>query len=217
MNTPVALPVSMTTERRRTLALLDAIDAGEPVTQRNLSRRLGMALGLTNSFLKRLIRKGYVKITTIPGRRLLYALTPKGATEKIRLTYDYIHVSFGLYRDVVSRLEHAFQEMERRDHLRAAFVGTPEMYEIADLVARRGRVRLSDGPVRLPLTGPPPPSRPRPPARTQVVLVATWRPDARTLYDLGRRYPGRSFVILFPDPGEDPVQAHEPRYDWSPS
>ena len=37
-----------------------------------------MALGLTNLYLKRLIRKGYVKCVTVSPNRLVYSLTPKG-------------------------------------------------------------------------------------------------------------------------------------------
>ena len=206
----------MTTERRRTLALLDAIGAGTPVTQRHLSRRLGMALGLTNTFLKRMLRKGHIKITTIPGRRLLYALTPKGASEKIRLTYDYIHVSFGLYRDVVTRLEGVFREMERRQLKRAAFIGTPEMREIADLVARRTRVRILDAPGERSPEAPLPGTPAAPDPDVQAVLLASLRPEARTVAEVGRRFPGRSLIVLFPKSNGSHPTSDEPLCRWSP-
>src|SRR3954466_8995094 len=85
---PAALPAptSMELESRRDLQLLEALEQESTITQRTLASRLGMALGLTNLYLKRLIRKGYVKCVTVSPNRLVYALTPKGVARKGRLT-----------------------------------------------------------------------------------------------------------------------------------
>ena len=45
-----------------TLELLEAIDDKSDLTQRHLADRMGVALGLANSYLKRCVRKGLVKI-----------------------------------------------------------------------------------------------------------------------------------------------------------
>ncbi len=75
-------------EEALTLALLDAIEARSDLTQRHLADRLGVALGLANSYLKRCVRKGWVKITQTPINRYLYYLTlmPQGFSETSRLT-----------------------------------------------------------------------------------------------------------------------------------
>ena len=41
-----------------------------------------MALGLTNAYLKRCIRKGFIKVTQIPANRYAYYLTPRGLQKK---------------------------------------------------------------------------------------------------------------------------------------
>src|SRR5262249_60343664 len=74
---------------QRDFRILTAISEREDVTQRSLAKMLGIALGLTNLYLKRLSRKGYIKVTTIPARRVRYLLTPRGLAETTRLTYDY--------------------------------------------------------------------------------------------------------------------------------
>ena len=56
----------MDIEARRDLKLLEAVEQDSRVTQRSLAGRLGIALGLTNIYLKRLARKGYIKITEFP-------------------------------------------------------------------------------------------------------------------------------------------------------
>ena len=68
---------------QRDLKILTEISERQDITQRGLSK----SLGLTHLYLKGLARKGYIKITTIPPNRLKYLLTPQGLSEKSRLTY----------------------------------------------------------------------------------------------------------------------------------
>src|ERR1700680_514131 len=85
---------------RRELTVLDAITQDQHITQRCLAAKLGIALGLTNTYLKRLIRKGYIKCTNLRSNRLLYLITPQGVAEKSRLTYEFMDYSLHLYREV---------------------------------------------------------------------------------------------------------------------
>ena len=76
------------TEHFRSLQILDELSNNDSLTQRDLSSRLGIALGLVNSYIKNLIAKGYITVKAIPTKRYAYYLTPKGFAEKTRLTYD---------------------------------------------------------------------------------------------------------------------------------
>lgn len=91
----------------RGLQLFTAVEQDSYVTQRSLATRLGVALGLTNLYLKRLTRKGYIKITAIPSKRIGYLLTPQGFSEKAHLTYHCLHNSLSYYRNVRVRLREA--------------------------------------------------------------------------------------------------------------
>ena len=81
-----------------TLSILEAIENKNDMTQRHLADNLGVALGLANSYLKRCVKKGLVKIHQAPANRYLYYLTPKGFSEKSRLTTQYLSTSFEFYR-----------------------------------------------------------------------------------------------------------------------
>ena len=94
----------MDVESRRDLQLLEALEQEATITQRGLSGRLGIALGLTNLYLKRLIRKGYVKCVTVAPNRLVYSLTPRGVARKARLTYEFMKYSLDFYRDARQHL-----------------------------------------------------------------------------------------------------------------
>ena len=86
-----------------TLGLLSAVEADSKVTQRSLSRELGIALGLTNSYLKKCIDKGLVKIKQVPANRYTYYLTPRGFSEKSRLTTEYFKSSL-VFIDVLKMI-----------------------------------------------------------------------------------------------------------------
>jgi DNA-binding MarR family transcriptional regulator len=113
----------MDVESRRDLQLLEALERESTITQRTLASRLGIALGLTNLYLKRLIRKGYVKCVTVSPNRLVYSLTPKGMARKARLTYEFMKYSLDFYRDARQHLRQSLQLAVPRQR-RVAIYGT---------------------------------------------------------------------------------------------
>ena len=117
----------------RTLQLLEEIEKNEMPSQRHLAKQLNISLGLVNSFIKRLVHKGYLKITTIPKNRIRYLLTPTGAAEKTRLTYKYIKYSYAFYKDARKKLRILFKTFEDRGVQRIVFFGATDLTEIAYL------------------------------------------------------------------------------------
>jgi DNA-binding MarR family transcriptional regulator len=126
----------MNVESQRELTVLDAITRDERITQRNLSAQLGIALGLTNMYLKRLIRKGYIKCVNVQSNRLLYLITPQGIAEKSRLTYEFMDYSLHLYRDVRQHLSEVLRPCSQGNGQRIAVYGTGEPAELAYLSLR---------------------------------------------------------------------------------
>ena len=118
---------------QRDLRLLDEVARDGTVSQRSLAKSLGVALGLTNLYIKRLVRKGNIKITTIPRHRIQYLLTPRGMAEKSRLTYLYMQYSLSYYRDARNRLKHRLADLSRAGGKRVVIYGTGELAELAYL------------------------------------------------------------------------------------
>jgi len=125
-----------------TLEILQAIDAKSDVTQRHLASHMGVALGLANSYLKRCVRKGLVKIHQAPANRYLYYLTPKGFTEKSRLTAEYLSYSFGFYRSASESCAEVLATCESNEYQRLGLYGFSDLAEIAALRAMEHRVDL---------------------------------------------------------------------------
>ena len=126
----------MDLQGQRDLQLLNEVEQDAGVTQRSLATKLGVALGLTNLYLKRLARKGYIKISTIPSHRIKYLLTPRGMAEKSRLTYAYMQYSLSYYREMRERLKHVFAGLSTAGAKRVAVYGTGELAELAYLTLR---------------------------------------------------------------------------------
>jgi DNA-binding MarR family transcriptional regulator len=125
----------MDVESRRDLQLLEALEQVSSITQRTLATRLGMALGLTNLYVKRLIRKGYVKCVTVSPNRLIYSLTPKGVARKARLTYEFMKYSLDFYRDARQHLRRSLEQAVAQ-RKRVAIYGTGDAAELVFLLIR---------------------------------------------------------------------------------
>ena len=125
----------MEIESRRDLQLLEALEREATITQRTLASRLGMALGLTNLYLKRLVRKGYVKCVTVSPNRLVYSLTPKGVARKARLTYEFMKYSLDFYRDARQHLRRSLVGAVA-EQKRIAIFGTGDAAELVFLLVR---------------------------------------------------------------------------------
>jgi len=120
-------------ETEITLGVLDAVDQNAQMTQRSVASELGIALGLTNAYLKRCMRKGLIKVKQIPPNRYLYYLTPKGFAEKSRLTAEYLGSSFTFFRRARAQLEAALATCREKGWRRVALYGQSELAEIGAL------------------------------------------------------------------------------------
>lgn len=122
-------------ETEITLELLSAVESDEAHSQRSLARDLGIALGLTNAYVKRCVKRGWIKASQAPPNRYAYYLTPKGFSEKSRLTARYLKSSFSFYRRARNELDAILESCMDAGHDRVALVGRSEIAEIMVLCA----------------------------------------------------------------------------------
>ena len=132
----------MRTDHQRDLQLLNEIESSDVVTQRGLAKRLGIALGLINLYLKRLAKKGHIKVINIQKNRIRYLITAKGITEKSRLTYEYMQYSLQLYRQACTVLRARFRALADQGQKRIVFYGVGEAAELAYLCVREMDLEL---------------------------------------------------------------------------
>jgi DNA-binding MarR family transcriptional regulator len=133
----------MEKEDQRHLTILNEIAEGQYLTQRAIADKMGVALGLVNLYLKRLVRKGYVKVSTFPSNRIKYLLTPKGVAEKARLTYEFMGHSLNLYRETRRKIRAGLEPLIDRGVRRVAIYGTSEAAELTFLSLRELGLEIS--------------------------------------------------------------------------
>jgi DNA-binding MarR family transcriptional regulator len=122
------------------LEVLSAVEQDSNLSQRSLSRGLGIALGLANTYVRRCVRKGLVKVRQAPVNRYGYYLTPKGFAEKTRLTAEYLSVSLGFFRDARHQCTALLQDCANRSLRTCVLVGDGDLAEIAVLSAAEANV-----------------------------------------------------------------------------
>ena len=125
------------------LRLMGEIERDGTPSQRELSTRLNLSLGLVNTFIKRLVNKGYFKVKTLPRNRVKYFLTPKGLARKSRLTVEYLRYSVSFYKEIKNLLLDKFEAMEKARRRAILFFGAGEVAELAYLYLQLTGIRLA--------------------------------------------------------------------------
>ncbi len=94
--------------------LLKSLEQDANLTQRQLSKELGISLGKVNYCLQSLIQRGFVKINNFKNSnhklQYSYLLTPKGIEEKTKLTIEFLKVKTEEYealKEEVERIKNA--------------------------------------------------------------------------------------------------------------
>ena len=116
--------------------MLSEVEATPEASQRDLSRRMGIALGLTNLLLRNLAQKGYIRATQAGWKRWIYALTPSGFTRKMQLTVSYIYRFLDHYQQVRRTLRAELASLALNEESRVAIYGTGELAELVYLGLR---------------------------------------------------------------------------------
>ena len=81
----------------RELKILERLESNGHLTQRDLSKEVGIALGLVNHLLKKMVKKGWIKIKNIDAKKIRYLITPEGAREKSSLLYKRVEGTIHFY------------------------------------------------------------------------------------------------------------------------
>ncbi len=125
------------------LKVLTLVEADARVTQRSIAGEVGIALGLANTYLKRCIKKGYVKVHQIPANRYAYYLTPQGFAEKSKLTAEYLYQSLSLFRLAKAHYRQILSECVAKDWKRIALCGCSDLAEITILLTADFEIEIA--------------------------------------------------------------------------
>lgn len=129
-------------EGMRDLQFLEELEKNPIVSQRELSHRFGIALGVTNACLRRMARKGWIQIRDLNPRKIGYYLTPKGMLEKTRLTIHLISFRVQHYSELKKVIAGRLLEMQRHGMQRIVFYGVSDEMEVAYITLQGVSLKL---------------------------------------------------------------------------
>ena len=129
-------------DKMRDLRLLEELEKNPIVSQRELSHKFGIALGVTNACLKRMARKGLIRIRDLNHRRIGYYLTAKGFTEKAKLTLHLISYIVHHYSELKKIIVERLLEMESHGLQRIVFYGVSDEMEVAYITLQGVNLKL---------------------------------------------------------------------------
>jgi DNA-binding MarR family transcriptional regulator len=129
-------------DEMRDLRLLEELEKNPIISQRQLSHKFGIALGVTNACLKRMARKGLIRIRGFNHRKIGYYLTPKGFAEKAKLTVYLISCTVQHYSELKKIISRRLLEMQHDGLQRIVFYGVSEEMEVAYITLQGVNLKL---------------------------------------------------------------------------
>jgi DNA-binding MarR family transcriptional regulator len=136
------LTIYKPTDKIRELRLLEELEKNPVVSQRELSHKFGIALGVTNACLKRMARKGLIRIRDLNHRRIGYYLTAKGFTEKTKLTLNLFSYIVHHYSELKRIISKRLLEMQNHGLQRIVFYGVSDEMEVAYITLQGVNLKL---------------------------------------------------------------------------
>ena len=136
----------MTEIKPHEYSLLNEIAQDSMVTQANLSDRLGIAVGSVNWYIKRLIHRGWVKVSHLDRTRLKYDLTPEGMAVFTQRALFYARDSLKVYSDFRNKAKAFVAELSQKGITQAYIEGEDELIDILRLTCIESGIRLLDSP-----------------------------------------------------------------------
>ncbi len=126
----------------RDLRFLEELEKNPLISQRELSNKFNIALGVTNACLKRMAKKGLIRIRGFNHRKIGYYLTPKGFSEKARLSLNLIKQIIHHYTELKKIICQRLLEMEKKGLERIVFYGISDEMEIAYITLQGVNLKL---------------------------------------------------------------------------
>ena len=98
------------------LDLLRKLEVNPEYTQRELSQEMGVSLGKINYCMKKLIEKGWIKLTNFSHNSnklgYMYLLTPHGIEQKAKLTILFLKIKMKEYEILKKEISILKQDTE---------------------------------------------------------------------------------------------------------
>jgi DNA-binding MarR family transcriptional regulator len=127
----------------RELEILETIENNGHLTQRDLSKEVGIALGLVNHLLRKMVKKGWIKIKNIDAKRIRYLITPEGAREKSSLLYKRVEGTIHFYLEAKRMIKEKVSHLKNEGVKDVSIYGINHISEVLFIVLKELELELA--------------------------------------------------------------------------
>ncbi len=135
---------AMTDIKPQEYELLSEIAQDSMVTQANLAKRLGIAVGSVNWYIKRLITRGYLKVSHLDRTRLQYDLTPAGMSVFTERAMQYAKDSLKVYKSFRQKAKDVVVELRAKGISQVSLEGDDEIMDILRLTCTEAGIEIME-------------------------------------------------------------------------
>src|SRR5574341_666200 len=136
----------MSNTKQHEYSLLNEIAQDPKATQAGLSERLGIAVGSVNWYIKRLIHRGWIKVSRLDRTRLRYDLTAEGMRVLSKRALLYMRDSLKVYASLRDRARSLVSELKQRGITEVYLEGKDEVMDILRLTCIENGIRPVESP-----------------------------------------------------------------------
>lgn len=124
--------------------ILEHIESTPLLNNRMVAKKLGCSVKLAHDLLRKMVDRGYLHIKKVHSRRWDYFLTPKGISEKIRLTYEFLQFSMQFYKDARKKSSQLCRNFAESGLTKVAIFGAGDLAEVVYLGIKEWNIELID-------------------------------------------------------------------------
>lgn len=116
--------------------IISELSKNASASQRYLSKVSKLSLGMVNIVLHRLIEKGHMKIKQLDGRKVQYLLTPKGFSEKVKRSRQYVSNTISLISVMKDAVKKIISDYHAQGTKKFCVLGRGELLSVIEMAVK---------------------------------------------------------------------------------
>lgn len=110
--------------------IISEVAENENITQRELSKKMGVSVSTVNMLMNKMIREGFIKMTQVSQKQVLYMLTPNGMMEKAQKTVKYLKAHYKAIFETKEKIKSFLNRLTLANDVIYVLICNDEMSEI---------------------------------------------------------------------------------------
>jgi len=115
---------------------MSEIVVNENITQRELSRKLGISVSTVNALVNKMIKEGFIKMTQVSQKQVFYMLTPVGMMEKAKKTVSYLKAHYRTIYEMKEKIKLVLNELTQEHDAIFILMSDDEIDEMLSIAVK---------------------------------------------------------------------------------